>query len=163
AGAVCCAAVSLKYRWGFDDSLDVVGVHAVGGAIGSLLIGLLATGGVGQSARGLFYGGGFGQLGKQAVGVAVVAVYSFTLSWLLGRAIQRTIGFRVPREAERSGIDQSEHAETAYDFTTVRVPGPAPVEPLTGPGSLVGRLLGALRRGRGRNASEEAERKGTDN
>ncbi|MEU9079842.1 ammonium transporter [Kitasatospora sp. NPDC048538] len=119
AGAVCAAAVSLKYRLGFDDSLDVVGVHAVGGAIGSLLIGLFATGGVGQTAKGLFYGGGLGQLGKQAMGVAVVAAYSFVLSWLLAKAVDRTVGFRVAEEVEVAGIDQAEHAESAYDFSAV--------------------------------------------
>ncbi|MFF7638167.1 ammonium transporter [Kitasatospora sp. NPDC008050] len=119
AGAVCAAAISLKYKLGFDDSLDVVGVHAVGGAIGSVLIGLFATGHVGQSAQGLFYGGGWGQLGKQVVGVLVVAGYSFTLSWLLGQAIQKTIGFRVAEEVEVAGIDQAEHAETAYEFSAV--------------------------------------------
>ncbi|MFJ8472721.1 ammonium transporter [Kitasatospora sp. NPDC094011] len=119
AGGVCAAAVSLKYRWGFDDSLDVVGVHAVGGAIGSLLIGLFATGGVGQTAKGLFYGGGFGQLGKQAMGVAVVAAYSFVLSWLLAKAVDKLVGFRVPEEVEVAGIDQAEHAESAYDFSAV--------------------------------------------
>ncbi|MER6300336.1 ammonium transporter [Kitasatospora sp. NPDC001539] len=119
AGAVCAAAVSLKYRWGFDDSLDVVGVHAVGGAIGSLLIGLFATGGVGQTAKGLFYGGGLGQLGKQAMGVAVVAAYSFVLSWLLAKAVDKLVGFRVSEEVETAGIDQAEHAESAYDFSAV--------------------------------------------
>ncbi|MER5641174.1 ammonium transporter [Kitasatospora sp. NPDC002227] len=119
AGAVCAAAISLKYRLGFDDSLDVVGVHAVGGAIGSLLIGFFATGHVGQTAQGLFYGGGFGQLGKQAMGVAVVAVYSFVLSWVLAKAIDRTIGFRVAEDVELAGIDQAEHAESAYDFSAV--------------------------------------------
>ncbi|GGQ92792.1 ammonium transporter [Kitasatospora griseola] len=119
AGAVCAAAISLKYRFGLDDSLDVVGVHLVGGVIGSLLIGLFATGHVGQSAAGLFYGGGFGQLGRQVLGVAAVLAYSFVLSWLLGTAIQRTIGFRVTEDVELSGIDQAEHAESAYDFTAV--------------------------------------------
>lgn len=119
AGAVCAAAVSLKYRWGFDDSLDVVGVHAVGGAIGSLLVGLFATGGVGQAAKGLFYGGGWGQLGKQAMGVAVVAAYSFVLSWLLAKGVDKLVGFRVSEEAEVAGIDQAEHAESAYDFSAV--------------------------------------------
>ncbi|MFF7592861.1 ammonium transporter [Kitasatospora purpeofusca] len=119
AGAACAAAISLKYRFGFDDSLDVVGVHAVGGAIGSLLVGLFATGTVGQTAKGLFYGGGFEQLGKQAMGVAVVAVYSFVLSWLLAKAIDRTIGFRVAEEVEVAGIDQAEHAESAYDFSAL--------------------------------------------
>ncbi|MFI9788028.1 ammonium transporter [Kitasatospora sp. NPDC051984] len=119
AGAVCAAAIGLKYRFGLDDSLDVVGVHLVGGVIGSLLVGLFATGHVGQSAAGLFYGGGFGQLGKQALGVAAVLAYSFVLSWLLGTAIQRTIGFRVAADVEVSGIDQAEHAESAYDFTAL--------------------------------------------
>ncbi|MFJ8046122.1 ammonium transporter [Kitasatospora sp. NPDC096147] len=119
AGAACAAAISLKYRWGFDDSLDVVGVHLVGGVIGSLLIGLFATGHVGQTAQGLFYGGGLGQLGKQAMGVVVVGLYSFVLSWLLGKAIDRTIGFRVSEEVEVAGIDQAEHAESAYDFSAV--------------------------------------------
>ncbi|MFI9331842.1 ammonium transporter [Kitasatospora sp. NPDC052868] len=119
AGAVCAAAISLKYRFGFDDSLDVVGVHAVGGAVGSLLVGLFATGTVGQSAKGLFYGGGLEQLGKQAMGVAVVAAYSFVLSWLLAKAIDKTVGFRVAEEVEVAGIDQTEHAESAYDFSAV--------------------------------------------
>ncbi|MDH6129688.1 ammonium transporter [Kitasatospora sp. GP82] len=119
AGAACAAAISLKYRLGFDDSLDVVGVHAVGGIIGSLAVGLFATGHVGQTAQGLFYGGGFGQLGKQAMGVVVVGVYSFVLSWLIGTAIHKTIGFRVAEEVEVAGIDQAEHAESAYDFSAV--------------------------------------------
>ncbi|MFD8483458.1 ammonium transporter [Kitasatospora sp. NPDC059673] len=124
AGAVCAAAIGLKYRFGLDDSLDVVGVHLVGGVIGSLLVGLFATGHVGQQAAGLFYGGGFGQLGRQALGVAAVLVYSFVLSWLLGTAIQKTIGFRVAADVEVAGIDQAEHAESAYDFTTLGA-GPA--------------------------------------
>ncbi|WP_033215133.1 ammonium transporter [Kitasatospora phosalacinea] len=119
AGALCAAAISLKYKFGFDDSLDVVGVHLVGGIVGSLLIGFFATGHVGQTASGLFYGGGLDQLGKQAFGVVVVLVYSFVLSWLLGQAIQKTIGFRVSEDVEVSGIDQAEHAESAYDFTAV--------------------------------------------
>ncbi|GAA2149383.1 ammonium transporter [Kitasatospora kazusensis] len=119
AGAACAAAISLKYKLGFDDSLDVVGVHAVGGVIGSLLIGFFATGHVGQTARGLFYGGGFGQLGKQAIGVAAVAAFSFVISWLLGQAINKTIGFRVSEDVEVAGIDQAEHAESAYDFSAV--------------------------------------------
>ncbi|MFE1319928.1 ammonium transporter [Kitasatospora phosalacinea] len=119
AGALCAAAISLKYKFGFDDSLDVVGVHLVGGIVGSLLIGFFATGHVGQTASGLFYGGGLGQLGKQALGVVVVLAYSFVLSWLLGQAIQKTIGFRVAEDVEVSGIDQAEHAESAYDFTAV--------------------------------------------
>ncbi|MGV9268729.1 ammonium transporter [Kitasatospora sp. NPDC003701] len=128
AGAVCAAAISLKYRFGFDDSLDVVGVHAVGGAIGSLLVGLFATGTVGQTAKGLFYGGGLEQLGKQAMGVAVVGAYSFVLSWLLAKAIDSTVGFRVAEDVEVAGIDQAEHAESAYDFSALGA-GPARITP----------------------------------
>ncbi|MFE4975374.1 ammonium transporter [Kitasatospora sp. NPDC056651] len=162
AGAVCSAAVSLKYRWGFDDSLDVVGVHAVGGAVGSLLIGLLATGNVGQSAKGLFYGGGPGQLGRQAIGVVAVAAYSFVLSWLLAEAVDRLVGFRVSAKAETAGIDQAEHAETAYDFTGARIPWPAPEEPRTRPRGPARHLMGALRRGLMRSSATKAERSGTD-
>jgi Amt family ammonium transporter len=118
AGAVCALAVGLKYRFGFDDALDVVGVHLVGGATGALLIGLLAapfisgTGGV----AGTFYGGGFAQLGKQAVAVVAVGVYSFVLAYVIGFIIKKTIGLRADREAEIEGIDNAEHAESAYDF-----------------------------------------------
>ncbi len=133
----CAAAIGLKYRLGLDDSLDVVGVHLVGGVIGSLLVGLFATGHVGQSAAGLFYGGGFGQLGRQVLGVAAVLAYSFVLSWLLGTAIQKTIGFRVAEDVEVSGIDQAEHAESAYDFSALgaglarTAPAPAAVAAAT--------------------------------
>ncbi|WP_037607599.1 ammonium transporter [Streptacidiphilus rugosus] len=118
-GALCAWAISLKYKLGFDDSLDVVGVHAVGGAAGALLIGLLATGGGGSAAKGLFYGGGFTQLGKQAMGVGVVGVYSFVMAWIIGTVIHKTIGFRVSEDVEVAGIDQAEHAESAYDFSAV--------------------------------------------
>ncbi len=119
AGAVCAFAVGLKYRFGFDDSLDVVGVHMVGGATGALLIGLLATtlsGGTG-GVDGLLYGGGLTQLGRQAIAVAAVGSYSFVLTWLIGTGIEKTIGFRVSPEAEIEGVDTAEHAETAYDLT----------------------------------------------
>jgi Amt family ammonium transporter len=118
-GALCAWAVSLKYRFGFDDSLDVVGVHAVGGASGALLIGLLSTGHAGSSYAGLFYGGGFTQLGRQALGVAVVGVYSFVLAYVIGKIIDKTMGFRVSEDVEVAGIDMAEHAESAYDFSAV--------------------------------------------
>ncbi|MFF4926433.1 ammonium transporter [Kitasatospora sp. NPDC001261] len=155
AGAVCCAAVSLKYRWGFDDSLDVVGVHAVGGAVGSLLVGLFATGGVGQGVKGLFYGGGIGQLGKQAMGVAVVAAYSFVLSWLLAKAVDRLVGFRVSGEVETAGIDQAEHAESAYDFTAV---GAGLARAL--PGLAAAAATSAAERSAGRSTERTGERTG---
>ncbi|MFI6617606.1 ammonium transporter [Streptomyces sp. NPDC050528] len=117
AGVLCAAAVGLKYKFNFDDSLDVVGVHLVGGIVGSLLIGLFATGGVGQTAKGLFYGGGLAQLGKQFVGVGAVLGYSLVVSAILAFVIDKTIGFTVDEDVEVAGIDQAEHAETAYDFT----------------------------------------------
>ncbi|WP_335938616.1 ammonium transporter [Streptomyces sp. PTD5-9] len=116
AGVLCAMAVGLKYRFGYDDSLDVVGVHLVGGVVGSLLVGLFATGGVQSRAKGLFYGGGLDQLGKQAVGVFAVLAYSLLVSALLALLLDRTIGMRVDEDTEVSGIDRAEHAETAYDF-----------------------------------------------
>ncbi|MEY9966375.1 Amt family ammonium transporter [Streptacidiphilus sp. MAP12-16] len=118
-GALCAWAVGLKYRFGFDDSLDVVGVHAVGGATGALLIGLLSTGHAGSPYAGLFYGGGFTQLGRQALGVVVVGTYSFVLAYIIGKVIDKTMGFRVSEDVEVAGIDQAEHAESAYDFSAV--------------------------------------------
>ncbi len=109
AGAVCAWAIGLKYKFDYDDSLDVVGVHGVGGIVGMLAIGFLAT------EAGLFYGGGLEQLGRQAVASAVVLVYAFVVTYMIGLAIDKTIGFRVEEDVERSGIDQAEHLETAYE------------------------------------------------
>jgi Amt family ammonium transporter len=118
AGAVCAVAVSLKYRLGFDDSLDVVGVHLVGGIIGCLYIGFFSTVHSHYAlTNGLFYGGGLTQLKIQAASVAVVLTYSFTIALILGYIIEKTIGFRISEEAEASGIDLAEHAETAYEFS----------------------------------------------
>jgi ammonium transporter, Amt family len=121
AGAVCALAISLKYKLGFDDSLDVVGVHLVGGIIGTLLIGFFGTTSVNSSsvANGLFYGGGFTQLGRQAVAAFGVLIYSFVMAYIIGMIIEKTIGFRVGEEEEVSGIDEAEHAETAYDLSTL--------------------------------------------
>ncbi len=110
-------AVGLKYKFGYDDSLDVVGVHLVGGIIGSILVGFFATGGVQSDAAGLFYGGGVEQLGKQIVGVVAVLAYSLVVSGLIALVLHKTIGMRVSEDDEISGIDQVEHAETAYDFS----------------------------------------------
>ncbi|GAA1371160.1 ammonium transporter [Streptomyces beijiangensis] len=117
AGVLCAMAVSLKFRFGFDDSLDVVGVHLVGGVVGSLLIGFFATGGVQSDVAGVFYGGGFHQLGIQAIGVGSVLGYSLVVSAVLAFLLDKTIGMRVTEDVEVSGIDQTEHAETAYDFS----------------------------------------------
>jgi Amt family ammonium transporter len=114
AGIVCSFAVGLKFRLGYDDSLDVVGVHFVGGLVGVLLIGLLATEVMTAGPQGLFYDGGFVQLGKQALAAVVVGVYAFTVSYVLAKVIDRVIGFRVSREDETNGVDFAQHAETAY-------------------------------------------------
>ncbi|WP_430783954.1 ammonium transporter [Actinoplanes sp. G11-F43] len=119
AGAVCALAISLKYKLGFDDSLDVVGVHFVGGWIGCLWIGLFGTSDVNALVenQGLFYGGGVTQLGVQALSALIVTVYSFAVAFVLGFVINKTIGFRLDKDAEVDGIDLAEHAESAYDFT----------------------------------------------
>lgn len=119
AGVLCSLAVSLKYVFGFDDSLDVVGVHLVGGIWGSLAIGLFGSTAVNSvGLDGLFFGGGFDLLGKQAYGVAFVGVYSFLMTLLIGIVIEKTIGFRVTKEVEQEGIDLIEHAESAYEYTS---------------------------------------------
>lgn len=114
AGMVCSFAVGAKFRFNYDDSLDVVGVHFVGGAVGVSLIGLLATAVMTSGPQGLFYGGGFGQLGKQALAIVVVAVYAFTVSFVVAKVIDRVIGFRLSAEDETTGVDLTQHAETAY-------------------------------------------------
>ncbi|WP_072691645.1 ammonium transporter [Rhodococcus marinonascens] len=115
AGVVCSFAVGWKFRLGYDDSLDVVGVHLVGGIVGTILIGLLATEIMTGGPTGLFYGGGFAQLGKQLLAVVVVALYAFSVTYMLGKAIDRIMGFRVSQEDETSGIDLALHAESAYE------------------------------------------------
>ncbi|MFI6943544.1 ammonium transporter [Streptomyces sp. NPDC050418] len=117
AGVLCAMAVGLKFKFGYDDSLDVVGVHLVGGIVGSLLVGFFATGGVQSDAAGLFYGGGLGQLGKQAAGVFGVLAYSLVVSAILAFVIDKAIGMRVAEDDEVAGIDTVEHAESAYDFS----------------------------------------------
>jgi Amt family ammonium transporter len=116
AGVACCYAVGLKYRMGYDDSLDVAGVHGVGGLLGTLLIGLLATSAVTGGDDGLFFGGGVHLLGRQALAAVVVAVYAFGVTWLLAKAVDRAVGFRVRAEDERAGLDLIVHAESAYEL-----------------------------------------------
>jgi Amt family ammonium transporter len=122
AGMLCCCAVGLKYKLGFDDSLDVVGVHLVGGITGTLMIGIIGfdhgalAGGV-ESKRGLAYGGDYKLLLVQAVAAGAVFAYSFTVAFILGKIIKGLGGFRISEEAEVTGIDEAEHAETAYSFT----------------------------------------------
>jgi Amt family ammonium transporter len=119
AGVFCALAVGLKYKLGYDDSLDVVGVHLVGGLWGTLAVGLFASAATTAGVDGLFYGGGVDQLWRQAVGAFAVLVYSFVLTYLIGLAIQKTIGFRLTEEDEVAGIDNVVHAESAYDFASL--------------------------------------------
>ena len=114
AGVLCALAVGLKYKFKFDDSLDVVGVHLVGGLVGTLLIGILATEAAPAGVNGLLYGGGTEQLGKQAIGAGAVLVYSLIATLIIAFLIKMTIGFRISEESEVSGIDLAEHAESAY-------------------------------------------------
>ncbi|GAA2221405.1 ammonium transporter [Promicromonospora sukumoe] len=121
AGVLCSLAVGLKYKFGYDDSLDVVGVHLVGGLVGTILIGFFATNGrydsfyFEGSLNGLFYGGGVTQLLTQIVAALVAVVYSFVLTYIIGLALKATMGWRVSEEAEVSGIDLAVHGETAYE------------------------------------------------
>jgi len=119
SGILCSLAVGIKYKFGFDDSLDVVGVHLVGGIWGSLSVGFFGTHVVNSiGIDGILYGGGTDLLVKQAMGVGLVAGYSFIVTLIIGYAIEKTIGFRVSREVEIEGIDLKEHAESAYELAS---------------------------------------------
>ncbi|MET1051036.1 MAG: ammonium transporter [Mycetocola sp.] len=107
-GAICALAVELKFKLGFDDSLDVVGIHLVGGIIGTLYLGFFAI------DTGLFTGGDFGQLTVQVIAAGAVLVYSFVIALALGFAIEKSIGFRIKNEDEVAGIDTVVHGEEGY-------------------------------------------------
>jgi Amt family ammonium transporter len=113
AGAVCFLAIQLKFRFGYDDSLDVVGVHLVGGIVGSMLLGLFAE----KSFGGAFAGGGWKLLGNQAVAVLATLVYSFVVSFVIAKVVDVVIGLRVSADDEQQGLDLTQHAETAYNFS----------------------------------------------
>lgn len=117
AGILCSLAVGLKYIFKIDDSLDVVGVHLVGGVWGSLSIGIFGSSAINSiGLDGLAYGGGTALLMKQILGVGLVFAYSFVATLIIGFAIEKTMGFRIKRESELEGIDLVEHAESAYEF-----------------------------------------------
>jgi len=123
AGVVCALAVGLKYKFGYDDSLDVVGVHLVGGLIGTILIGLFATDGINWSMYpegalpGLFYGGGLRQLGTQVLAAIIAVVFAFAMTWVIATVLGKLMGWRVAEEEEINGIDLAQHGETAYEST----------------------------------------------
>lgn len=113
-GVACHYAVGLKYRLGYDDSLDVVGLHMVAGIIGTLLIGVIADPASPVGEAGLLFGGGFGQLGAQTLATAAVLAYSFTVTLLIALVLDKTMGLRVTEEDEREGLDKAYHREMAY-------------------------------------------------
>jgi Amt family ammonium transporter len=125
AGVVGMLAVRVKFRFGYDDSLDVVGVHGVCGVLGTLSVGLFASHVVngGIAHRGLLDGGGLHLLGVQALAVVVTAAWAFAVTWLVATLVSRTIGLRVAPQEEVEGLDTSRHAEAAYDFGSVRAHG----------------------------------------
>jgi Amt family ammonium transporter len=125
AGAASLFAVQLKFRLGYDDSLDVVGVHFVGGVVGLLFLGLFASHAVNGAVahEGLLYGGGLWLLGRQVVAVLVATAWSFGATFLLAKALHRTLNLRVSQEHESVGLDQALHAESAYDLGSVRTMG----------------------------------------
>ena len=116
AGAICVYAVGLKDRFGYDDSLDVVGVHLVGGVVGTLLIGFLASDSMPNATNGLFYGGGVEQLWKQAVAAGAVMAYSFAVAFLIAFALKKTVGIRISPDDEEKGIDAAFHREASYEL-----------------------------------------------
>ena len=121
AGVICAFAVQLKFKAGFDDALDVVGVHFVGGLVGSLMIGLFADPEFfgADHMEGLFFGGGLELLAEQAIANIVAIVWSAVVTAAILYALKATIGIRVSEQVEESGIDISEHAETGYNLGEV--------------------------------------------
>ncbi|WP_336633120.1 MULTISPECIES: ammonium transporter [unclassified Microbacterium] len=114
SGAICALAIELKFRLGFDDSLDVVGLHGIGGIVGCWYLGFFAQG------TGLIYSGNLEQLIVQVIASVAVPIYSFGVSWIIGTAIEKTIGFRVRNEDELAGIDTVLHGERGYSLADAR-------------------------------------------
>jgi Amt family ammonium transporter len=122
AGGVCALAVSLKFKFGYDDSLDVVGVHLVGGIVGSLLLGFFADAAINPAgADGVFQGGGFGLFGEQVLAVVATMVWSFVVTFAIVFVLSKVLpgGIRVSEEDEETGLDLSQHSETGYALERV--------------------------------------------
>src|SRR3954447_14830519 len=140
AGGRCAYAVGLKFKFRLDDSLDVVGVHLVGGVVGTVLIGFLSTSAAPGGIDGLFYGGGLTSLGHQAGAAGISIVWTGFFTTVIGLAIKYTIGWRVTADDEVDGIDFSQHGESAYDLDGrsggVRLPVPTPTKTRATEGAL---------------------------
>jgi ammonium transporter, Amt family len=142
AGVVCAWAVGLKFRFGYDDSLDVVGVHLVGGMVGALLTGVFSTVAINEAgADGLLYGGGAELLGRQVVAVAATLAFSFVASLGIAKIVDATLGLRVSEEEEIAGIDLAQHSEVGYAFAeggglTPSAPPPPASSPAPSPVSI---------------------------
>jgi Amt family ammonium transporter len=121
AGVVCFLAVRLKTRFRFDDSLDVVGIHGVGGVIGTLCLGIFASTQVNPGGVDGLLAGNAGQIMKQAIGVAVVGGYTVVVSWIILKVIDSFMGLRLSEEAEVTGLDSVEHSETAYNQYIINI------------------------------------------
>ncbi len=141
AGVLCALAVGLKYRFGFDDSLDVVGVHLVGGLVGTVGIGFLAT------DRGLFLGGGIRLLVVQILIALVAMVYSGLVTVVIGLILKATMGWRVPDDVEVTGVDLAVHGEAAYETLggARRSGGSSDLSALTARGDAAQETLGDAR------------------
>ncbi|HEV7862355.1 MAG TPA: ammonium transporter [Acidimicrobiia bacterium] len=122
AGGICFLAIKLKFRFGYDDALDVIAVHLVGGALGSVLLGLFADAGVNEAGRdGVFFGGGWSLFGEQVIAVVAVFAFSFVVSFILGLALKAMLpkGIRANEEEEDRGLDLTQHSETGYSLEFV--------------------------------------------
>ena len=114
AGIICFAAVSLKFKYQYDDSLDVVGVHLVGGLVGSILLGVLGEEiFLGDGVRGLIYGGA-DFFGAQIIAVIATIIFSGVVSYIIARVVDATIGLRSTEQAEIEGLDITLHEERGY-------------------------------------------------
>lgn len=111
SGILCALSVGLKFKFGYDDSLDVVAVHLVGGVVGTIMIGIVGL------EVGILDGGGTEQLVKQVIGAGAVLAYSFIVTLIIGKLIDLTIGFRISADDEQAGIDVSYHAERGYELS----------------------------------------------
>ncbi|MCW4466221.1 ammonium transporter [Glutamicibacter sp. MNS18] len=115
SGAAAAWAVGLKWKLGYDDSLDVVGVHLVAGLIGTVALGFIALPSE-ETAGGLFYGGGFALLVSQVVACVVVIIFSAAATWVIATLVDKIIPWRIDSDVEVAGIDAAEHEESGYQL-----------------------------------------------